>query len=296
MASKRSKWLIGCGAGCGLFVIAVIAIVVAVMVYLGNSFEGVGKAEQSYRELVSLHGEVEEFVPPPDGTVPAARVELFLSVREALREPQRELAGVLADFPPDDVVGEDRVLFVIFGVVRGITGLVGPITGYMDQRHRLLQEAGMGPGEYVYIYSVAYYSWLGQLPGQGPLITKNVGGSLRDGKGDPLFDDEGSPFNADRTRRRYRHYMLSLLRNQIAGLPAPGSSPESDAWRSALAEEIRRFESRPDRVAWQDGLPPAVEASLEPYRARFEATWDGTTNVFELPLRESESWGRRGDD
>ena len=109
MASKRSKWLIGCGAGCGLVVILLIAIVVAGTAYLRNSFQGVGEAERSYRELVSRYGEVEEFVPPPDGAVPADRVELFLSVRESLQDGQGELGAVLADFPPDDVIGEERV-------------------------------------------------------------------------------------------------------------------------------------------------------------------------------------------
>jgi hypothetical protein len=294
MASRRSKWLIGCGAGCGLVVIALIAIFVAGAAYLRNSFKGVGEAEQSYRELASRYGEVEEFVPPPDGAVPAERVELFLSVRESLGQPRRELVAALADFPPDDVIGEERALFVILGAVRGIVDLVGPISGYIDQRHRLLLEAGMGPGEYVYIYSVAYYSWLGRSPGEGPLITKQAGNRLREQRGEPLFDDSDSPFEADRVRRRYRRYMLSLLRNQLNALPGPGGGSETDASRAALDEEIRRFESRPDRIAWQDGLPPAVERSLEPYRARFEATWDGTTNPFELPLRESEGWGRGG--
>ena len=296
MAGKRSKWLIGCGAGCGLIVVALIAIVVAVSVYIGRSFEGVRDVEQSYRELASRHGEVEDFVPPPDGAVPAARVEVFLSVRESLRDAQRELGTTFADFPPDEVIGEERVLFVILGAVRGLAGLIGPITSYIDERHRILLEAGMGPGEYVYVYLVAYFSWLGHSPMDGPLITKDTGEMLRGGKGKPLFDDADSPFNAERLRRRYRRYMLGLLRNQLAALPGPESSPQSDAWRATLEEEIRRFESRPDRVAWQDGLPQAVEASLEPFRARFESTWDATANAFELPLRESEGWGRRGDD
>lgn len=295
MASRRSKWLIGCGAGCGLVVIALIAAVVAVSVYVGRSFEGVGEAEQSYREWVSSYGEVEEFVPPPDGAMPAERVEIFLSVRESLGGPQRELTEVFADFPPDDVIDEERILFVILGAVRGIAGLVGPISSYVDQRHRLLQEAGMGPGEYVYIYSVAYYSWLGRSPGEGPRITKETGERLREAKGEPLFNDSDSPFDADRVRRRYRRYMLGLLRNQLAALPGPEEGPGYEEWRSTLEAEIRRFESRPDRLAWQEGLPPVIEASLEPYRARFEATWDGATNPFELPLQETDRWGRGGD-
>lgn len=295
MAGKRSKWLIGCGAGCGLIVIALVAVVVAVSVYVGRSFEGVGEAEESYREWVSGYGEVEEFVPAADGAIAADRIELFLSVREALGEPQRELGRVFADFPPDDVLDEKRVFFVLLGAVRGIAGLIGPIADYVDQRHRLLHEAGMGPGEYVYIYSVAYFSWLGHPPGEGPRITKETGGRLREAQGDPLFDDADSPYDADRVRRRYRFYMLNLLRNQLTALPGPEEGPGSEEWRSTLRTEIRRFESRPDRVAWQEGLPPAVEAALEPYRARFEATWDGATNPFELPLQETDRWGRGGD-
>ena len=42
------------------------------------------------------------------------------------------------------------------------------------------------------------------------------------------------------------------------------------------------------RVPWEDGLPPALEAPLQPYRQRLELTYYPATNRFELPLAEHE--------
>ncbi len=35
---------------------------------------------------------------------------------------------------------------------------------------------------------------------------------------------------------------------------------------------------------------PALEASLEPYRARLEGSYSGNGNCFEWPMLEGEGW------
>jgi hypothetical protein len=42
-------------------------------------------------------------------------------------------------------------------------------------------------------------------------------------------------------------------------------------------------------VLWQDDLPATIEAALQPFRARLEATWSASTNRVELPLAEHET-------
>jgi len=294
MAQQRSRLLLGCGVGCGLVIVVLVVLSLAGSFYVSRFFSEAREAGRSWRELVSAHGEAEQFVPAPDGAVPAERVELFLSVRESLREPQARLHAVFADFPPDDMLEEKRAFFVIVGALRGIAGLIGPIATYIDERNRALLAAGMGPGEYAYIYGTAYYSWLGHSPADGPLITKDTGEPWRAGAPPRLFDDPDSSFGPGQVRRRYRRCTLAMLRNQLAALPQTGLSEDGEAWRTGLAAEIRRFESRPDAVAWEKGLPPAVEASLEPFRARFAATWDAATNPLEFPRRDAGSRRRPG--
>jgi hypothetical protein len=54
------------------------------------------------------------------------------------------------------------------------------------------------------------------------------------------------------------------------------------AWRQTLATEIRALERDPYRLPWQNGLPPTLAESLEPYRSRLEASYSALANHLEL--------------
>jgi hypothetical protein len=87
--------------------------------------------------------------------------------------------------------------------------------------------------------------------------------------------------------------MLRLLENQLDAI----GGAEQTKWRAVLRQEIERFDRESGRVAWQDGLPPAIEASLQPYRERLEAAYHPATNYFELltldELRQTYGAGPR---
>ncbi len=163
--------------------------------------------------------------------------------------------------------------------------LIFQVGSYLQARNRALLEQKMGIGEYVFTYSLAYYSWLGHDPEDGPEITVQGGGD----DGERGFQDADSPFSPRAVRRRHRRYLLPMLHAQLASLDGehdPGGDP---SWRSTLAREIRRFEDDPGRMMWQDGLPAPIRESLEPYRARLEASYSRTANCFELPLARHEA-------
>jgi hypothetical protein len=138
----------------------------------------------------------------------------------------------------------------------------------------------MGPGEYLYLYTLIYHSWLGHPPDEG-VVTKAGAGD----RGEELFSGGDGTFSADRIRRRYRRMMLALTANQLAGVPAGEIQ-----WREALSRERRQLETNPGWVLWRDGLPEQVETSLAPYRGRLEAAYSRNTNLFELPPGDDEEW------
>src|SRR5262245_45288273 len=172
----------------------------------------------------------------------------------------------------------------VFGIVKSAAGL-GPAMGNLLQsRNQALLDAGMGMGEYTYIYVLAYHSWLGHPPGDGPEGDKI---KVRP-EGEPIsLHGEGLP---DRVRDEF----LAIMRNQLASLD--GEPPERQAARGPLAAEIAAMESDPDRLPWKDGLPAATVASLAPYRDRLEAAYNPVTNAFELSrARRKGRWSIEAD-
>jgi hypothetical protein len=147
----------------------------------------------------------------------------------------------------------------------------------------------MNLGEYLYIYSLAYHSYLGHDPTEGPVILKDTPECFED-RGERMFGDDDSTFGIEKVRRRYRRIMKTMLENQLAALPAAGKMGEVDRWRQTIRDELRRFESDRDRTAWEDGLPEAALSSLAPFRDRFERDYSAATNCFEMPLGDDEDW------
>jgi hypothetical protein len=170
-------------------------------------------------------------------------------------------------------------VFNVIRILKALADMIPPIVDYVDTRNRFLLESNMGLGEYLYIYCLTYYSWLGHQPEDGPLLAKG------DGAGERLFGGQDSTFAPDKVRRRYRQFMLAVTSGQLSSL-----EESSGGWRDVLHREIKTFQSRPGRVLWEDGLPRAVEESLAPYREALESTYNRSINCFELPLSDQEEW------
>jgi hypothetical protein len=76
-----------------------------------------------------------------------------------------------------------RVGYFLIGGLRAVLATIREGVGALPKLARLHQERSvslldrqMGPGEYEYIYVLAYYSWLDQSPGDGPRFLK-IGGN-----------------------------------------------------------------------------------------------------------------------
>lgn len=289
MAGAAKKWFIGCGIGCGLFVL--------IMAGVGAlSYKGIRKAmdqgdniESGFEELRATYGGPAEFVPEPEGFIPTNRMMAFLSVREALTVQRKEAGDLLRTIDDQEVDGAKPNF--IQKAKAGIQ-LIPGMMGFLDQRNQALLSEGMGLGEYLYIYSLSYYNLLEKDPADGPSV--QVTG---DDEGE---DDHGYRWNvsagkggeeelrrnrAKVTRRGLHRVQLQIARNQLAALL---QRSHIVGFREQLEQEIATMEDEPLRLLWETGLPVALHDSLEPYAGQLEESYDPMTNVLESGLVEHE--------
>jgi hypothetical protein len=129
-----------------------------------------------------------------------------------------------------------------------------------------IKHGKIGLGEYTYIYVLAYYSWLGHSPGDGP--GRNASTS----------------YVMVRTQSQLHRDLIRMLSNQLDSIADAGDSSEWNQWRSELAGEIQKMKNDEGRVPWKDAVPRNIAESLEPFREGLEQSYSPLTNPFELSL------------
>jgi hypothetical protein len=265
VSSTAQKWLLGCGIGCGV-VILLIAMVIGGGVWFARGLKGRFESAASRgTELATRFGEPEDWTPPADGAVPAARIESFLAVRDSLRETHARFAETFDAFRRVSDKQRVRRFGDVLRAVRGGMSMAPLLGEFYGRRNSALNSVGMGMGEYVYIYALGYYGFLGKSPDAGP---KNLD-----------YNDDHDRDRGRDIRPRLHRQLLAQLRNQLAAVAA---TPAAAAWHDTLAAEVARLERDDRRLPWEEGLPPAIAAAFAPYRERLEATWSDASNIFEL--------------
>ena len=280
--ARFPRWVLGCtAAGCG-------TVVLFIALFIGWSVMGVRSMTKGFNDAVELRSEIEQnfggregYVPPADGAIPADRMEAFLAVRDATQPARDEIARVFGSFPTsedqirelDEAPTMDKLL-AAWNMTGAAFGMGGSMGDLFAARNEALMAQQMGFGEYGYIYWLAYFAMLGRDPEAGPMdsadpnidMTMNMG-MMHDGE--------------------VRDALVAGLEKQLESVPADNAE-----WRGQLEQELQALRSDRGRVPWQDGLPPAIAASLEPYRERLEATYHPAANPFELALNRKQ--GRMG--
>ncbi len=288
------NWLLGCGIGCGVVLLIFVLVAGGSFYLLGDAIRGFKQMEESQTTLVETHGRIADFRPHPDGRIPPARIAAFLAVRDTTSAMRDELARALnVDMPA--LKGEDKkgVAELLRGLKAGF-GFTGTLADYLRARGAALLAQEMGLGEYLYTYSLVYYSWLGKDPGAGP-TELNVEFDAKGNKGVTVWGEEHGDWSKPEIRRHrlrlmVHDHLLPMLENQLAA----ADSVADAAWRGELAAEVDRLRADPERLPWQDGLPAPLRESLEPYRAQLEAQWSDAANMLEiLTLEDHEGRGAK---
>lgn len=273
MNSTTSKVLTGCGIGC--LVLIVLAVGMSYMGYrwVRDTTEAVEEAGRIERELEDQFGPVHAFTPPTEPGVPEDRMEVFLAVREALTEQRDQLASAVTGLAS---AGEGGGVASGFRTARAGMSLAPLTLGFANARNRALLDAGMGIGEYTWIYWQTYFAWLGHPADESQLHEIMKERSSEHGSVQIHMDGGMEP---ERITWRLRRDIRAMLKNLEQELEA---DPDRTGLLEAVTAELAELDADPARVPWQDGLPESFAVGLEPYRQRLEATYSGATNPFEL--------------
>ena len=285
-SDTKRKWLIGCGIGCGAVLIIVVLLVAGGFFFFKNLVRNFEESDRIMEQVIIKYGQITDFSPDPEGQIRPARMEAFLAVQDSSaveRDTLEESMEILFRNAEELEAGDKSAGKILQTIGKGFS-LIPQMARFFSSRSQALLDSGMGMGEYLFIYSVAYYSWLGKPPGDGPRYQI-------------MEDDERIVMNWDeaeddyreerdrRTRRQVNKFVLPMLKNQLQRLKSEGASSPSVQWRAVLEEEIKAMEDDSSRIPWQDGIPDVLQKSLNPYKQRLEKNYRVMLNPFEIGIR-----------
>lgn len=286
MSDQKTNWLLGCGIGCGVVIMLCVAVIAGGFFFVRDTMEGFDAAIETRGELVDQFGEIGEFTPTADGSIPRSRMETFVTVREATQPARDQVVKSFSGLPLTKQESREidqqsffTKLGTVFRIGRSAVGLGAHIGSFFQQRNQALLDHQMGPGEYSYIYVLAYYSWLGQSPDDGPDNADRWSDDADSVEWELSEDDERGH---GRLKKRLYGNILKIMRNQFAALPTESEEPDLRQWRNRLEAEIEALEEDRNRIPWQDGLPEALAVSLEPFRQTLLSSYHPMANEFEL--------------
>jgi hypothetical protein len=248
--------------GCGVLMVIAIALPFVLGVMMMGPFK---RAVDDRHAIEEQFGPQEAYVPPASGVPSDDRIEVFLGVRRAFTEPCADLTHAeqqmqkMETFDDQDEVDRMEVMKEVFSLTKSMMG-VGPVLGHFYEiRNQSLLDAGMGLGEFTYIFAIAYNDRL-----------------LDEPEGEQLFGPTA-------TNRRVRMALRTMLENQLEVLQSAGGG-ETDI--AALEAEIDAMREDDRRIPWQDGIPPDIAEALEPYRAELDELYCPAMAALELMINE----------
>lgn len=285
----RKKMVLGILAGLVLTFCLLVSMVLAgasLVIGLGKMNNTVGRSEEA---LTDAHGGITTYV-PPTGVVPSPnRIELFLSIRRQLAPERRLLQLTILQFRTDSAQRLPGLLDQMRVAVLANQRLAPAYARYWQARNEILLSRGMGPGEYVFLYSLIYYAWLSYDPldGYAPdgLPIYGYPGGPREWP--DLQESEQIRLDHIQTKawRQVQHWVLPMLEN----LPTAEGDTLQSRHRldsAAVALEVERLRESSARVPWRTELPRPLADAFRPFRKDLEDNYALAANPVELVFVE----------
>jgi hypothetical protein len=283
MSGSSQKWLIGCGVVGGLLAVLLIALVTGGFFLAKRAVGEFKETAEVLDQIKDRYGAIEDFRPEAEGQISASRVESFLRARQIMADERIELESSLETLSAGEKSEGDRP--GIFRMIRSGVGLLPEVARFFAGRNRALLEADMGLGEYCYIYTIAYFSWLGKSPADGPSFQLASDDEQTERDGGRMDEFEVRERRRERTLLQLNRSLLAMLRNQLVDLKRQTRENTAGDWEERLSNEIRKLESDSYRLPWADGLPGQLEASLRPFEERLEKSYSKMCNALETGLQ-----------
>ncbi len=279
MAKKRFPWLKGCSIGCVVVVLVVAGLIAGGVFFFRDALGDFETADRSLEAVAEQYGPIPSYHPEPDGAIRPERIEAFLAARARVAGEREEMERSLRVFSDDGAEPSGA-----FRKLRAGFGLLHQLADFITQRNAALLEAGMGLGEYYYLYTLTFYSWLEFSPADGPpfkLVSEN--GTILQNI-EKLDESVVREYRLEQARASLNRLLLPVLRQQHADSGDAEGDDELRSWQEMLAAEIAALEADGNRLPWEDGLPEVIEASLRPYRDRLEQSYCTMCNALEVGL------------
>ena len=267
MAINR-KLKLGCGAGCGVVLLAFL-ILLGGFIYFTKDMGRQYRAVKELEEQLAVAGGPSDSLPEGYLGLPtAARLEDFAAVRQRTQEWRAKVDTTFVQLLAQDT--KEGGLAETLRVLRATRDLAPVFAGFWTGRNQALLDRDMGMAEYIYLYNLAYFSWLGKDPADGAedaaRFMEGVGGG------------DTSPRDAELERRAWAHeevqgLMLPLLQ-QLARRAQEGANPQELMWAEALRAEVRALQDDPERLPFAGGLPAEMVEVFAPFR---KPCWPPTT-------------------
>lgn len=291
MRSTTSKWLMGCGIGCSVILALIIFVVASGYFFVKDKISDFKEIELTLEELEDEFGDIRDFTPVSNGILETDRIEAFLEAREKTEFARDNISDHLKRFSREieDVQDEGESFWTIMNLVKEGLGIIPRIVDFYKDRNEILLDEGVGLGEYYYIYTLAYYSWLKKPLDDGPKFPLLGGKDFgnfdwrnfdEDYNDYEEFGDDVRNKRERRIVRKIHRVIVPMMERQLEELLK--SEDIKNSWQSALEKEIQLLDEDSRRIPWEDGLPQVIENSLQPYRDKFEGSYNFMVNPLEL--------------
>lgn len=292
--SKSSKWLLGCGIGCGIIILLGVITIFAGYFICKGTVEGFKEVETTSEKLKEKYCAVEDYIPSPDGIISDDRIEIFLAVRDSMRETLIELEQTLKKFEEIEKEDEnkDQSFWSVMDDIKSGFNIVPQFAQFYLCKNKALLKLDMSPGEYYYIYVMAYYSYLGKSPGGNNsnmhIINSQAGFTIRADTEEQEKEKDNEIWKMEMKEdqkyaiiRHIRWIIIPVMENQLDKINE-NPSLYSKTWRRKLENEVKKLKDDRRRIPWKDNLPQQLEKSFAPYKNRLEQSYSSTGDMFEL--------------
>jgi hypothetical protein len=284
MNEKMKK---GCGIGCGVLTILVFVIIGSIAFFVRDMSADYKAVEKSEKALTQAYGGVSGFAPPHGGLPTAERMQVFLEVRRQQSEWRRNVSLAFEEFLVKKEESASGGFTHFFRLIRSTSEMAPSLAGFWSSRNEALMEHEMGPGEYSYIYCLAYFSYLGYDPGDGAHDSELDFGGSGSGLNVSTQGDLTEAQRRDAAWRRTNDLMLPMLEAvDRTGLMI--DTQEAQQWLAELDLEVGILRESPLRYPWRDGAPRLLANVFHPFRRDLEEQYDIAVNPVELIFEKVE--------